>query len=252
MAAKYASYMTLVHHNLVYMIMFRLVTSKDSMISKAFVDKLAVAKTDDQLNDLVEDLMKNQFPSPIKKNWNIPNLEQMEKEVIHLTTDWLDQRVRFDLNKLSLTIQKIDLLIQSEYHSASLNSVFNFAVTVKDDEDTIDFMYRLLGGMIYTIATSRSMALNFYPMLGELGTVSERLAKMSKWSPRLFEMIRTGAHPVLQNLNRPDEVTRWLRTVKNKKMGGVLRLFVHQFVSVPHDIFDAELQQEERLVFILY
>ena len=129
-----------------------------------------------------------------------------------------------------------------------MNAVFNFAVTVKDDEDTIDFMYRLLGGMIYTLATSRSLAINFYPILGELGTVTERLKKMSKWSPRLCDMIQSGALPVLQNLNRPAEITRWLRTIKDKKMCGNLRLFVHQFVTVPHDLYDVDLQQEERLV----
>ena len=111
-------------------------------------------------------------------------------------------------------------------------------------------MYRLLGGMIYTFATSRSLALNFYPIMGELGTVGERMAKMGKWSVRLFEMIQSGAHPVLQNLNRPAEVTRWLRTIKDKKMCGNLRLFVHQFVTVPHDLYNAEIQQEERLVLV--
>lgn len=92
-AAKFASYMTLVYHYLVYMVMYRLVTTKDSMISKTFVDKLTTAKTADQLEALVIDLMENQFPSIIKKNWNIPTIDQMEKEVIHLTTDWNDQRV---------------------------------------------------------------------------------------------------------------------------------------------------------------
>ena len=140
------------------------------------------------------------------------------------------------------------IIFQSEFHAASLTAVFNFAVTVKDDEETIDFMYRLLGGMIYTLATSRSLALLFYPIMGELGTVTERLAKHSKWSRKLLEMIQSGAHPVLQNLNRPSEITRWLRTIKDKKMCGNLRLFVHQFVTVPHDLYDADIQQEERLV----
>ena len=92
--AKNASYMTLVYHNLVYMVMFKLVTTKDSMITPAFVTKLAAAKTSEQLDDLVLEIMDTQFPSFTKNNWNIPNLEQMEKEVIHLTTDWNDQNVR--------------------------------------------------------------------------------------------------------------------------------------------------------------
>ena len=127
-----------------------------------------------------------------------------------------------------------------------MKAVFNFAVTVKDDEDTIDFMYRLVGGMMYSIATTRTLSLNFYPMLGELGTVSERLAKICKWSPRLFEMIRTGARSVVQNFNKPEETTRWLRTINDKKMVGNLRLFINQFVTVPHGLFDAEIQQAER------
>ena len=92
-AAKFASYMTLVYHYLVYMVMYRLVTTKDSMMSKVFVDKLTAAKTAEQLDTLVNSLLETQFPSPIKKNWNIPTIDQMEKEIIHLTTDWNDQRV---------------------------------------------------------------------------------------------------------------------------------------------------------------
>ena len=126
--------------------------------------------------------------------------------------------------------------------------MYNFAVTIKDDEDTIDFLYRLLGGMIYAIANTRSLSLNFYPMLGELGTVSERLAKICKWSPTLFEMIRSAAHPVLQSINRPAETTRWLYTIKDKKMGSNLRLFLHQFVTVPNGLFNPDENQEERLV----
>ena len=76
------------------MIMFRLVTTKDSMLSKYFADKLAAAKTSEQIETLVNDVMTNQFPSVIKKDWAIPKLDEMEKEVIHLTTDWNDQRVR--------------------------------------------------------------------------------------------------------------------------------------------------------------
>ena len=92
--AKNASYMTLVHHNLVYMIMYRLVTTKDSMISQSFVTKLATAKTSELLDNLVEEVIKTQFPLITKTDWKIPNLEEMEKEVIHLTTDWNDQNVR--------------------------------------------------------------------------------------------------------------------------------------------------------------
>ena len=91
--AKYACYMTLVYHNFVYMIMFRLVTTKTSMLSKTFTDKLAAAKTSAQLDQLVDDVNENHFPNIIKNGWNIPKLEDMEKEVIHLTTDWNDQRV---------------------------------------------------------------------------------------------------------------------------------------------------------------
>ena len=91
--AKYACYMTLVYHNFVYMIMFRLVTTKTSMLSKTFTDKLAAAKTEEQLDALINDVSQNHFPSIIQNDWNIPNLEEMEKEVIHLTTDWNDQRV---------------------------------------------------------------------------------------------------------------------------------------------------------------
>ena len=96
--AKQAAYMTLVHHNLVYMILCRLVTVKNSMITKEFAEKLAAAKTDAQLDALVEDIMKHQLPDPAKKNWNIPNLENMELEAMHLITHWKDSNVSSSLN----------------------------------------------------------------------------------------------------------------------------------------------------------
>ena len=128
--------------------------------------------------------------------------------------------------------------------------MFNFAVTVKDDEETHDFMYRLLGGMIFAIANSPALALNFYPMLGELGTVSERLAKTCHWSTTLFGIIQKSAHGFLQNLSNPEQTTAWLRTVTDKEMGARLRLFVHQFVTVPHTLYDMEANKEMRLVMV--
>lgn len=101
--AKEAAYMSLVHHYFVYMIMYRLVTVKDSMITQRFVDKLAKVKTSDQMEELVLDLMENQFPKVVKKGWNIPKLEEMEAEITHLISYWNDKRVSVDIaSKLSL------------------------------------------------------------------------------------------------------------------------------------------------------
>ena len=106
-------------------------------------------------------------------------------------------------------------------------------------------MYRLLGGMVYSLANSKVLSLNFYPILGELGTVTDRLAKKCRWSKKLYNIMRGGAANDSIHLNRPEETTAWLRAINNKSMGGRLRLFVHQFVTVPDSVFDAnELQQE--------
>ena len=91
--AKQAALMALVHHNLVYMVFHRLVKIKESMISKEFAAKLAAAKSDAQLDALVESIMTHQFPDPVQKNWSVPNLEDLEVEVMHLITYWKDKRV---------------------------------------------------------------------------------------------------------------------------------------------------------------
>ena len=91
--AKQLAYMTLVYHHLIYLVLYRLVTVKDSMMTKEFVAKLALAKTDVQLTELVKEIVEKQFPKPIQDGWKIPTLEEMEPEMIHLTTNWSDRRV---------------------------------------------------------------------------------------------------------------------------------------------------------------
>ena len=91
--AKQASLMTLVYHNLVYMVFHKLVSVKESLISKEFADKLAMARTDSQLDRLVDEIIEKQFQSPIKKGWKIPTLDQMEIEITHLASYWNDKRV---------------------------------------------------------------------------------------------------------------------------------------------------------------
>ena len=85
--------MTLVYHNLIYMVFYRLIKVKHSMISKEFAAKLAAAKTDEQLDELVESIIKDQFPDPVQKKWSVPNLENLEAEVMHIITYWKDKRV---------------------------------------------------------------------------------------------------------------------------------------------------------------
>ena len=64
--------------------------------------------------------------------------------------------------------------------------------------------------------------------------------------------MKDGAHKVVQNLNKPEETTAWLRSIRDKKMGGRLRLYVHQFVTVPDSVFDANDFQRERLVYFTF
>ena len=93
--AKQAAFMAMVYHNLVYTIFYRLVTVKESMLSKEFAEKLAAAKNDDQLDKIVGEIINKQFPNPTQKNWRIPTLDQMELEVMDLITYWKDKNVRF-------------------------------------------------------------------------------------------------------------------------------------------------------------
>ena len=91
--AKQIAYQTLVHHNLVYMIMYKMVTVHESMITKEFAAKLAAAKTNEQLDSLVTEIITRQLPNPIEAGWKIPKLQELEPEVIHMTTDWKDRHV---------------------------------------------------------------------------------------------------------------------------------------------------------------
>ena len=91
-AAKQAATMTLVYHYWVYMIFHQLLSVEDSMLTPAFAAKLAAAKTEEQLDQLVKEVMEKQLPSPIQKHWDIPSLEEMELEIIHLSTYWKDTK----------------------------------------------------------------------------------------------------------------------------------------------------------------
>ena len=81
--------MAMVYHEIVYMVLHKLLTVSESMITKAFATKLATIKTDAQMDQLADEIIEKQLPS-IKKNWDIPNLENMEVEVLHLSTYWAE------------------------------------------------------------------------------------------------------------------------------------------------------------------
>lgn len=91
--AKQIAYQTLVHHNVVYMILYKLETVHASMLTKEFSDKLAAAKTDEQLDALVDEIVARQLPDPIQAGWKIPKLQELEPEIIHMANDWKDRRV---------------------------------------------------------------------------------------------------------------------------------------------------------------
>ena len=92
--AKQASFMTLVYHNLIYMVFHKILSVKESLISKEFADKLAMARNDTQLDRLVTEIIEKHLQSPTEKCWKIPTLDQMEIEITHLASYWNDKRVR--------------------------------------------------------------------------------------------------------------------------------------------------------------
>ena len=110
----------------------------------------------------------------------------------------------------------------------------------------MDFMHRLLGGVIYAVANSKRLALNFYPILGELGNITARLAKICQWSPTLVKIMQDNSKPMIQRLANEEVIQDWCRTITDQDMGNNLRLFVNQFVPVPPEIFDHEAYSEER------
>ena len=84
--------MTIVYHNIVYMILNRLLSVEDSMITPAFAAKLAAVKNEAQLEKLVDEVIEKQLLSPLQNHWEIPRLEDMELEVLHLSTYWKDTK----------------------------------------------------------------------------------------------------------------------------------------------------------------
>ena len=125
-------------------------------------------------------------------------------------------------------------------------TLYNFAVEVKDDEDVIDYMHKLLGGLIYAVANSKHLALNFYPILGELGNISTRLSKICKWSPTLFKIMQDNCKPSTNRFSNEEEIQNWCRTITDTDMGNNVRLFVQPFVPVPAEIFEQGAFVKER------
>ena len=115
----------------------------------------------------------------------------------------------------------------------------------------IDYMHKLLGGLIYAVANSPSLSLNFYPILGELGNISDRLAKICKWSATLYNILKENAKPMASRLANEEEIQNWCRTISDKELGNNVRMFVHQFVPVPPEVYDHNAFVEERLVLSL-
>ena len=107
-------------------------------------------------------------------------------------------------------------------------------------------MHHLLGGLIYAVANSPSLSLNFYPILGELGNISDRLAKLCKWSTTLYKILKENAKSLAPRYSNEDVIQDWCRSVKDTDLGNNLRLFVHQFVPVPPETYDQNMYQEER------
>ena len=95
--AKQTAYMTIVYHYLVYIVFYKLVAVKDSLLSKNFAQKLASAKTDSQLELLAKDIMETQLNVSVESELRIPVLEDMEIEVMHLVSYWNDCRVSFKI-----------------------------------------------------------------------------------------------------------------------------------------------------------
>ena len=107
-------------------------------------------------------------------------------------------------------------------------------------------MYRLLGGLIYAVANTASLALNFYPILGELGSVTDRMSKMCGWSNNLYEIMKENSKPMANRLNNAEEIQDWYRSIGDEDMMRNIRLFVHQYVPIPSSLYSSIEQQAER------
>ena len=125
-------------------------------------------------------------------------------------------------------------------------ALFNYAVTIKDDQTTYDFLYRFVGGLIYAVANTPALSLNFYPIMGELGGLSDHLHKKCNWSEALFKILKQNSTVMSSRLNVPEEIQDWYRTIGDDEMLRNLRLFVHQFVPMPNNLWSSNELIDER------
>ena len=107
-------------------------------------------------------------------------------------------------------------------------------------------MYRLLGGLIYAVANTATFALNFYPILGELGVVSDHLNILCGWSKNLYKILKENSKSMATRLNNPEEIQDWYRSIGDDEMLRNLRLFMHQYVPIPSNLHSSIEQTPER------
>ena len=103
-----------------------------------------------------------------------------------------------------------------------------------------------MGGLIFAVANTPLLSLNFYPILGELGSLSERLFKRCGWSDALFKILKQNSKAMDQRLNQPEEIQDWYRSIGDEEMLRNVRLFVHQYVPMPPNLWSSIEHVEER------
>ena len=166
--AKKVCVMALVHRQILYVALQKLIApggEEISLNSTEFKEELAKVSTDHQMGQLVEKIGQRFRIVPEDSDKSIPKLEDMEFEMVHLAN--------FYKNRCRMAFQ-----------AKSVKHMFNFLLNVKDDPEAYKFMYDFVASITYAVCQAPVLSLQFFPILGELGSLSDKLNNLLKWNPK--------------------------------------------------------------------
>ena len=113
-------------------------------------------------------------------------------------------------------------------------------MNVKDDEDAYLFMYEFVASILYSLENAPVLSLQFYPMLGELGQLSDKLNNQKKWNPKLFGILREASRNMIQTMFDKSTMDGWYKEVKrahDKKFGANVKLMTSEVYQVDPTVY---------------
>lgn len=215
--------MSLFHRQLIYIVINKLVIPRDEIFNFAspeFREQLAKVSNEQQMRQLVAKLKPALEFKPEDADGEFPTINDVEFEMVHLA-NFLKQKC------------------QMPYQSKAITHMFNFLVVTKDDPEAYEFMYDFCASVLYAIQDAPMLSLQFFPMLGQFGSLSEKLNNKLKWHPKLYGIIHESSK-VVNNMIHRETLDYWhlaLRKMKETAVGANVKLLTSEFYKVPPEIY---------------